>query len=316
MKKSKIDIKRIIKKKIENRHSKLNFIEKRNSKMNIGDMLKSEMDSEKKPIRVGLSNKEQRLDIKLGLKVNYHDINNIDEYSRLFEYNLINPNIKILFLISNYMRKKMLLKLINEINSFNNLNMLNISLDYLIFDDKSTYVLDDKRFIINDEHRGKEFYWKTFNEMFQKCREIQYDVYCFTPNDFLCYDFMRIVEYASQLNDFYYIFNIINDGRTISWLNNKPIRINDEVNKVFFTDCGFFTNKKTLEKLDFTINPISLKRFSVNEISSGVGRQLTQRTYKLGIPIFTPLKSIAYHGEHKSLMNPIERIKNNLKSIN
>jgi len=39
-------------------------------------------------------------------------------------------------------------------------------------------------------------------------------------------------------------------------------------------------------------------------MSSGVGRQLSIRLRDLKIPIFTPIKSFAYHGDHESLMNP------------
>lgn len=290
MKKKRISIKKTIKKRIEEKKKQYIFIEK-NKLVN-------------ERIKIKMSGQQ----VKLNSNIECNDkLNLIDDYTTIFQNIVHIVDVKILFLISNYMREDMLLKLLNEINSFN--------LDYLIFDDKSSYKIDDYRFIINNEHRGKNLYWKTFDEMFKICRDLDYDIFVFSPNDFLKYDFKRIIEYGVALKDHHYIFNIINDGRIISWINQKPVNINNDINKVFFTDCGFFTNKKTLEKFNYTINPVNNQRFNYNNISSGVGEQLTRRAHSMGIPIFMPIKSLAHHGDHESLMHPILRKKDKLKSI-
>lgn len=240
----------------------------------------------------------------------------ISKYKKIFnnKINLKNINVNILFLISNYERKDMLMELLSEIEIINKNPHINI--DYKIFDDQSSYELEDKNFIINTEHRGKKYYWKTFNEMFNYCRnKKQYDIFVFTPNDFLKYNFFKLIEYGINLKNEFYIFNIINDGRTSCWTHKKPILINDDVRLQFFSDCGFFTNYKTLRLLNFKINPIHLTDKNLLKYGSRVGKQISDRSNRLNIKTFTPLKSIAYHGDHESLMNKEERKKNKLISI-
>lgn len=50
------------------------------------------------------------------------------------------------------------------------------------------------------------------------------------------------------------------------------------------------------------MNKINLK--PIPNRGSFVGEQLTRRLVNLKVPIFTPIKSFAYHGDHESLMNP------------
>ena len=217
-------------------------------------------------------------------------------------------NFRILLLISNYERIDMFKTLLSEIKTFKNCN---IHIDYIVYDDRSSYTIDDPMFKINNEHRGKIGYWKTFNEMFKYCKTNQYDVYVFSPNDFINYDFNKIVEYGSKLRNDKYIFNIINDGRLTSWNDRLPISLTDKIRLQFFTDCGFFTNYITLESLDFTVEKTTNQR---ENIGSRVGSQLTKRINDMSIPIFSPISSFAYHGEHESLMNYDVRLNNKLLS--
>jgi hypothetical protein len=150
--------------------------------------------------------------------------------------------------------------------------------------------------------------------MFKYAQSNLYDLYVFTPNDFMDFNFIELINYGIRLKEIEYVFNIINDGRKFSWVKIYPNKINDFVSQVYFTDCGFFTNRKTLEKLNFKIHPIKWNNNQSPRISSGVGKQLSERLFTLNIPIFSPHKSLAYHGDHESLMNPLERKYNKLIS--
>jgi hypothetical protein len=78
--------------------------------------------------------------------------------------------------------------------------------------------------------------------------------------------------------------------------------------RIFFTDCAFFTNYKSLNILDFTIYDVGDKRFHRRaSISSGVGQQMTNRLNALRIDIYHPFESFAEHGDHESTMNKEER---------
>ena len=255
------------------------------------------------------TNTSKPVNIKNRSIVPSNQIANIYKYKEIFSRKVNTSNVEnILILISNFERYDMLIKIIDEINGYSDA----INVDYIIFDDKSSYTLD-KNFIINDEHRGKKLYWKTFNDMFSYCKNNLYDTYVFIPNDFINLKINDIIEYSRLLKDEYYFFNIINDGRDKSWLNIDSIKINSDVKLVYFTDCGFFTNNKTLERLEYKINQINISDKSKS--SSGVGKQLSFRLYDLEIPIFNPIKSLAYHGNHESIMNPEERKINKLISI-
>ena len=299
MKKIDCNIKKTIKKRINLNQQKIGNVGIRNRiRRN---------DNKIKPVTVKLLTRNE---IRLGLKKLNWETYPIDTYRNILngEIKLV-ENFRVLFLISNYERKKMLRELLHSIKGFNSEN---ITVDYFIIDDVSSYKLRDKNFHINAEHRGKLFYWKTFNEMFKYCKNNLYDIYVLTPNDFQKYDFNRIVEYGIKFKNIEYIFNIINDGREISWNNFTPVNITENIRLQFFTDCGFFTNYKTLASLNFKVYKI---KHNVGKAGgSMVGSQLSNRLNNERIPIFTPIKSIAYHGHHDSLMHPEERKQNNLIS--
>ena len=59
---------------------------------------------------------------------------------------------------------------------------------------------------------------------------------------------------------------------------------------------------------------IPKSRFNIKDISSGVGQYLTFAFNKAKVKMFTPIKSLAYHGDHESLMHKEERIKKPLIS--
>jgi hypothetical protein len=221
----------------------------------------------------------------------------INDYKNLLTKEVEIKNVKILFLISNYEREAMLKELLGEIKV---LNSENIIADYIIFDDQSSYVINDSKTIINNEHRGKFNYWMTFNDMFKYAQKNIYDIYVFTPNDFLKYNFKKIVEYGIKLFNIKYVFNTLNDGRTTCWNFIKPINLTEEVDLIFFSDCGFFTNYKTLSALEFKMNEIYTRN---NNIGSRVGAQITARINNLRIPIFHPKNSLVYHGNHPTLMH-------------
>lgn len=306
MKREKLNIKKKIKRKIELRLNKNNKL----VTMNEREKLRNSNEKNVNLIDVkSFSRNEIRTGANLIPSIN-RDLYSIDSYIKILNEDIESPdNIKILFLISNYERKRMLNKLINEIQKFNSNHII---IDYMIFDDCSSYEINDKNLIINKTHRGKEEYWITFNEMFKYAEKHVYDIYVFTPNDFLKYDFEKIINYGIKFKNIPYVFNIINDGREKCWNNIMPIILTEEIRLQFFTDCGFFTNYETLSKLSFTVNEIPIRG---KLIGSQVGAQLTDRLNSQYIPIFTPIKSIAYHGEHLSLMNPELRKENKLISL-
>ncbi len=251
----------------------------------------------------------------IGKKENKKEVVNI-EVKPMIDVDIdtdFRSNFKILFLIFNYERYEMLNKIISEINEYNQEGHI---IDYIIFDDESSYFIDDYRFIVNPKHRGKELLWKTFDDMFKYVKSNKkYDLYVISPNDFINFDFNRLIKYGYHFINDSFLFNLINDGREKTWGLKRQTIYNDEIFRFYFNDCSFITNWKTLKLFNFEMLEINRNRFLNKNVSSGVGYQISKRCLKLNINIYKPIKSLAYHGEHKSLMHGEFRKKNKLISI-
>lgn len=207
------------------------------------------------------------------------------------------------FSIKNYERKDMLLNILKEIKGY----------DYTIYDDCSSFELPNM--IKTPYNYGKEEHWKIWNVNLIDVKSKDYDIFVFIPSDIKELDIKRIIKYAKKYENQSYIFNILNDGRKICWNNLKPTQATSEYFRIFFTDCAFFTNKKTLDKIRL-LNPINKIRFEKNKsMSSGVGEQFTHQFNRNKISIFHPYESLAHHGEHISTMHPNERKNNPLNTI-
>jgi hypothetical protein len=195
--------------------------------------------------------------------------------------------------IFSFNREEMLKKVVESVKDY----------DYFIIDDGSDFTLDDKRFKKWD-HQGKEGWHKSWDTVFYSLALFNCELIIFTPDDFLDLNIAKIFELHEKYKDKPYVYNIVRDRRDYCWNHKAVIDIDSETQQIGFVDCGFFCNREVLEMLEFKINPIDPKRFRNKSISSGVGEQLTARLNKLGIPIYRPVKSLAVHGDHPSVMHP------------
>ncbi len=208
--------------------------------------------------------------------------------------------------IHSYQRKDMLEALIKEIKAFSSSGN---QITYSIIDDGSDYKLDDPNFI-QIQHGGKEFFWKLWNVSLNYVKPIEADIYLFIPSDYSNVNFDEIIRRHITFGHLHYAYNVINDGRTNCWNLRKPISVERDSMQVGFTDCGFFCNKETLISLNYNIKEINPRRF-LNQwgpASSGVGQQMTQRMNQIGIKMYLPNHSLAYHGNHESIMHKEHRI--------
>lgn len=204
--------------------------------------------------------------------------------------------------ITSYNRPFELKRLVNELKD----------LDFIVIDDGSDYEpFLPKSKLLKLTHRGKKGYWLTYQILINKLLSSNSDDFIIIPDDVHSLDFERIAEYHSRYKDDYYIVNMINDNRSSCWSSPLPCRVeHDMINKGFF-DCGGLTNRKTLELISLKAMPGSW--WSEGK-SSGVGFQITKQL-KGKAKMLTPKKSLAYHGNHESVMHKNERIKNPLISI-
>jgi hypothetical protein len=145
-------------------------------------------------------------------------------------------------------------------------------------------------------HMGKQNWFEQWNFAFKLIRKIDAHHYVFMPDDFQRLDLQSCISAYNEIKG-KSTLNLINDGRE-QW-GSVPEQISDTLINCGFNDCGFICNKEILRLLKWRINPTN----SSTE-SSGVGRQLTNRLGKMGIKMYCPVKSFAYHGEHESVMHP------------
>jgi len=207
--------------------------------------------------------------------------------------------------IFSYNRESMLKQVVEKVKWYN----------FFIIDDGSNFYLPIKNRMFCFEHHGKEGWWELWNTVFDFAKTTDKGLIVFTPDDFLDLNIEKIFELHEKYKDKPYVYNIVRDHRDYNW-NHIPVKdIDEDTQQIGFVDCGFFCNRKVLEMLEFKINPIDPKRFRNKSISSGVGEQLTARINKLGIPIYRPVKSLAYHGTHPSVMHPDMRKSNKIISI-
>lgn len=166
------------------------------------------------------------------------------------------------------------------------------------------------------QHGGKKDFWRRWQYAFDRCKEAAGNFFMFLPDDFSQID----VEKIQQLHSAFrypgepFVWNLVNDGRGPQWNAKAEIKIGLWYSIVHWTDCAFFCDRQALEAIRFEMQPIHVARFRTNSISSGVGQQLTNRFNKACIPMYRPTKSLAYHGDHESLMHPEERKRNPLIS--
>ena len=185
---------------------------------------------------------------------------------------------------------------------------------YTIIDDGS----DHEEMLPNTikiEHQGRAGFIDVFNFAFEICKNTDDDFFMFMPDDYTEMNIPMVRELFEQFKGQPFIYNMVKDQRESCFMPTKNFMVDDFTENVGFTDCGFFTNRATMELLKWKLNPTSLKRFMNPARSSGVGEQLTIRLNQMNVPMYRPGKSLAFHGEHESVMHPVERKKNKLTSL-
>lgn len=170
-----------------------------------------------------------------------------------------------------------------------------------------------------DENGGKKMFWDRWDEALKHFKHFNDNEYVmFMPDDWsnLNLDYIEGLTKQGWDNSLFAV-NIVNDGRTHCWgvfgTGQEDISIGDnKLKEVGFVDCGFLSNRHTMSKI--SIDPVPESWFDRPDKSSGVGYQLTKKMRKIKVKMMTPNKSLAFHGDHPSVMHPEERKRNPLIS--
>jgi len=192
----------------------------------------------------------------------------------------------------------MLTKVVSDLNSY--------GIIPIIKDDGSTYKNNLPQYF-RHTHRGKEGFYITWDEILKDCKDSEAELYLFMPDDFLDIDFNKIKQIHETFNT-PYAYNIINDGRSGMWTGIMEAKTDKGI-MCGMVDCGFFCNKLALDSIGYFME----KEYDLT--SSGVGKSLSRRFLKARVPMYKPVKSLAYHGDHESKMHKEERVINPLISL-
>lgn len=216
---------------------------------------------------------------------------------------------KIIILISTYNRPVLLFNLLKQINSYS--NKYNIQL--IIINDGSTLNYNNCIEFLNTKFKGKfiyselkynqgqKNYWKIINWLYNEVRYYEFDYAYGLADDFeLCHNFFdKTIELWNNIADKNKIClnpMLIEELKQQSWVTDKLDEFPDYY-KSQWVDGAFICKRKYFEILNFEIFPINS-----NCISSGVGKQITQRLTKK-YNIYMTKKSFVSHGKHDSVMH-------------
>lgn len=211
--------------------------------------------------------------------------------------------MKIKAYITTYNREEMLTELVDDLKQYD--------ISPIILDDGSSYNSNETNYL-RHKHRGKKGFWKTWDHILKDCKEA--DLYLFLPDDFKDINIAELIRLHHTLKDKPYCYNIINDSRAKNWTNILQRKVDESTIMCGYVDCGFFCNKEALDKIGYYMKEVPKSWFNKDSISSGVGYQLSKRFLKARVVMYKPVKSLAYHGNHKSEMHPEERKLNPLIS--
>ena len=186
------------------------------------------------------------------------------------------PIMKTLVIITSYNRAESLWRMVDRL-------LAESSADFVIFDDKSdkplTICSPRVTQITNHGHRGKAGFWKTYNDIFNYCRDHVYDYYIILPDDvYPCSNFVaKAIEAFDAANCICMCPLLTNRSISagVSRWGGKKIEPRDDYYRTHYFDCCGVVKRYFFEQLDWKVYPIqpSTNKF----MSSGVGKQITLR---------------------------------------
>lgn len=192
-----------------------------------------------------------------------------------------------------------------------------VAVDIAIFDDCSEWEkdwgdtnLDRVKVLRNPEHRGKEGFYKTYQDIFNYCKEHEYDYYVILPDDVVpCDNFIMkaIMAYNDAPGCISMCPLVTNRSIApgISRWGRKPILRTKQYYVTHYFDCCAIVRRDFFEALDWVMYRIEP---STNPYrSSGVGKQITERLQQKNKMMCHVRRTLLSTTEDDSQMNRQER---------
>lgn len=158
-------------------------------------------------------------------------------------------------------------------------------------------------------HSGKRGFWKKWVIAREIALGSNHDYFLFLPDDITDLNLNTIEALTKQgWEDHLFAVNVINCDRTECWgkfsTGQESFKVNDtELKEVGFVDCGFLTNRLTLGHTE--VHEVTSDWFTRENISSGVGAQMTNTMRALKAVMMMPTPGLCKHSrKHASVMHP------------
>jgi len=233
--------------------------------------------------------------------------------------------------IKTYNRRSHIKALIKDIVS----NTGDYRIGLKVYDDGSTHDYSVvKKHLLNNKwdyvrfakNNGKKRAWRVSNEIYKDAKRRNSKYFMILPDDIrLCSNFFnKAIGMWSSIPHANKAAMVLakDSGRNTEkgpgpcWTNTAPIRISDDVWETAWVDEMFISEKKYFSLLNYQVNKIPSKRFlNNNNISSGVGRQVSMRMRDKKHRLYCVDKSLVRFSECKSEMNPREREANPMVAL-
>lgn len=214
---------------------------------------------------------------------------------------------KVLVCITTYNRCDTLARLVKTLKADKNC-------DIVVFDDatpdwRMPFVGGTDEVISSPEHRGKAGFWRTFNDIFNYCKEHEHDYYILMPDDVEpCPHFVKKAVEAYDKAGCICLSPFLTNRSTLSGLSRwggRPIMRHEWGYETHYFDCCGIVKRDFFECLNWHVLPIAPSPDPFR--SSGVGRQITTRLQAAGKRMGHVLRTLLSTTDDPSSMNPEER---------
>ncbi len=167
-----------------------------------------------------------------------------------------------------------------------------------------------------EKNYGKKDYWQLINFAYKLLQKQTFDFLIQIPDDITLTKgfFTKAIESYNAIPDRKIAcLNILNDysrnGKTF-WTKENVLDLNFsgiDFLRTGWVDMCYISTKNYLRYLDYKINPIDHEWSANKNLSSGVGKQISQRLIEKGTHIYQIKKSLVIHEDHPSVMHPEHR---------
>ena len=216
----------------------------------------------------------------------------------------------MLVIVFSHERETMLKALLCELDEF----------EVVVIDDGSEFSKDWGEYLenpltlvtkIRTQHTGKRGFWRKWVVARQLALGSEHEHFLFLPDDVSNLNLEAIKAINRQgWEKHFFAVNVINCGRSECWgrfsVGQEPFEIGGvDLFEVGFVDCGFLTNRHTLEHIEIT--PPQKGWFDRPDKSSGVGYGLSTSLRLIGASMLMAKQGLCFHGDHASVMHTKHR---------